>query len=353
MTMLDDALAAVDQAGPETPAGKAALLGLARQGVSAPAFLIRLEQAVAGPLAANAVDVELLLTYAQQAWIADQRNPAADRARKAAEKLTRLVPALAEGHRQLGLACLTQRDYIAAAAAFAAVKAITKSPQLDNFKALAENLLAGRTRVSFDLAGARYEFDLSTHNAAAIESSAFHSVGALTEWEELQYLGALLPRGHVRAIAEVGVLMGNHTAYFLRTFRPETLILVDADPANIPLIERTVAANASLPAPRVEVHCAYAAGRDGDHMFAGAPVPKRALAGLISGPVDFIKIDVDGGEIALLKGAEPLFEASKPAVMIETTPRTHEAVAAFFTARGYTARRVFDRGDYRNMVLTP
>jgi FkbM family methyltransferase len=209
------------------------------------------------------------------------------------------------------------------------------------------------TQVGFDLAGQRYTFDLTTHNAAAIESSAFHSVGALTEWDELTYLAGVLKRP--QRIVEVGVLLGNHTAFFLKNFAPRHVTLIDADPANMTFIRRTAACNlAPGPAPEVVMHCAFVGGAATDAVsFAGVQVAQRPLAALVPGAVDFLKIDVDGGEVALLNGAAGVIEQHRPAVMIETTPATHDAVCAWFKTRRYELQRVFDHQSHRNVVLTP
>src|SRR5207253_2295025 len=158
------------------------------------------------------------------------------------------------------------------------------------------------------------------------------------------FLGATLPADRMRRIVEVGVLMGNHSAYFLKTFKPEAITLIDGDPANIPFIEHTVFYNLPENRPDVDVQCAFVGGAPGEATFAEQKVQRRTLADLVHGGVDFLKIDVDGGEVNLLTGAASVIEAYRPAVMIETTPLTHSKVIEWFTARRYTAKKVFDHG---------
>ena len=335
-----------------TMENKAALLADWRAGKRGGAVLRRLDACVAGPLARTAEDIELLLAHAELAWIADQRDPTATRALTSARRLVELVPELPEGYRCLGLAALSRRDYREAFLAFSAGLALSPPAPLETFRALARLLMTGIPKVGFEVGGQKYAFDLTTHNAAAIESSAFHASGMLTEWEELKFLGALLEPTKPRRIAEVGVLLGNHTAFFLKTFQPAHLTLVEADPANLPFIEHAIAYNAT-PRPEVVMHNAFAGAEEGEITFAGAKVPVRPLDGLIEGPLDFLKIDVDGGEENVLKGAARLIEGARPVVMIETTPATDGAVAAWFAARGYKQRRAFDHGAYRNVVYTP
>ena len=70
-------------------------------------------------------------------------------------------------------------------------------------------------------------------------------------------------------------------------------------------------ASASLPdsRPEIDVKLVFAAAAPGESRFAGAKVPRRALQEIVQGPVGFLKIDVDGGEMSLLAGAAPLIEA--------------------------------------------
>jgi len=348
-----EALKAIDALGPATAAGRSALVSLTQTGTGGADVLTRLEQAIAAPLARNATDIGVLLAHAQTAWTADQRNPTATRTRDSARQLIELVPDLPDGYRLLGFAHLSRNEYRDAYLALSALKTLSSPLNLDNFRALARHLMTGVTQVGFDLDGERYTFDLTTHNAAAVESSAFHSVGALTEWDELQYLQSTLKKP--RRIVEVGVLLGNHTAFFLKNFAPQHITLIDADPANLNFIRRSAAYNlAAGPAPEVVIHCAFVGGRTAEAVtFAGAKVPQRGLGDLVAGAVDFLKIDVDGGELALLAGAASVIEQYRPAVMIETTPATHDAVVAWFEARNYTVRRVFDHGGYRNVVVMP
>ena len=310
-------------------------------------------RAALAALPRTAACIQLLLDATQNAWIADQRTPAGTLARDLARRMVELVPDFADGYRLLGFAHLSRGEPREAYLALSAMKAAPNAGNFDNFRALARHLMTGLTPVSFDLGGQRYTFELTTHNAAAIEAGAFHSIGLLTEWEELQFLGAHL--GQPKRIAEVGVLVGNHTAYFLKAFAPTHVTLIDADPANVPFIRANVGHNLDpLAAPEVTLHTAFVGAKAAsDVPFAGVTVPQKPLRDLVQGPVDFLKIDVDGGELGLLEGAASVIETYRPSIMIETTPATHDPVVAWFTARRYTLLRVFDRGGYRNVVLTP
>lgn len=67
--------------------------------------------------------------------------------------------------------------------------------------------------------------------------------------------------------------------------------------------------------------------------------------------VDFVKADIEGGELNLLKGAERLFDRCRPAILIENVDvhcrrfgHTPQDVVEFFTGRGYRGRYVDSRG---------
>ena len=323
------------------------LLQRLRTGAGGESFVQELSAALTGTITRTPEDAELLLGLTQQAWIADQRNPAASRARDAAQQLIELLPNLQDGYRALGLAHLSRREYREAFMAFTAAGRIGGAVNLDNFKALAQNLMLGTTQARFQFGAHSYVFDLSCHNAAAIEAGAFHSVGVLTELDELQALEHIAQGRTIASIVEVGVLMGNHTAFFLKAFKPARLTLADADPANMPFIESTVRNNA-VTVPQLNMVNAFVGRGGGETVFAGQRVPHKSLAEIVTSPIDLLKIDVDGAELALLESADSVVTLGRPLVMIETTPETHRPALEWFAARSYDALQSFDHGDYIN-----
>lgn len=77
----------------------------------------------------------------------------------------------------------------------------------------------------------------------------------------------------------------------------------------------------------------------------GTPLPPQSLQavpvvhldGLDLGPVDLIKIDVEGGELEALKGGERLIQAWKPVMIIEEKFDKARGASALLHAWGYTA----------------
>lgn len=297
-------------------------------------------------------DLELVLAHAQLAWITDQRDPEANRAIDSARKVIECAPDLLEGYRILGFAHLSRGEYLDAYITFSAALGVSQENNYENFRNLSKFLMRNVSPIAFELDGLRYKFDLTTHCAEAIESSAYHSVGHLTEMDELLHVKSLLGGTQVDSIVEVGVLLGNHTAFFLKNLSPSHLFLFDADPENIPFIERTATYNNDQKSgAEIEIHNAFVAGTTGTIKLHSQDVEKVTLDSAVGRKIDFLKVDVDGGELELLKGATRLIEESRPIVMIETIPATHEQVVSWFKDRGFVLDRVFERGGYSNVFF--
>ena len=77
------------------------------------------------------------------------------------------------------------------------------------------------------------------------------------------------------------------------------------------------------------------------------PVVLDRLDNVVTGPVDFVKCDVEGHELAVLAGASKVL-ASRPPVLVEVEQRHHDEplgeVFAAFRARGYVPWAVRPEG---------
>jgi FkbM family methyltransferase len=83
---------------------------------------------------------------------------------------------------------------------------------------------------------------------------------------------------------------------------------------------------------------------------ASEAVPCATLDSLIDEPVSFIKIDVEGHELAVLRGAERVIAENRPAMVLEANTPAHMAQLAEWCK---THEYVFTIADTRNMLCLP
>lgn len=168
--------------------------------------------------------------------------------------------------------------------------------------------------------------------------------------EHIAYRG---PRGDV--FIDVGANVGNHSVYFGK-FLADHVICVEASRELIPVLQRNLQANGVTNS--IVFHCGvgaraasgYAYRPSGFEHNAGhtqvciadentapegrhAPIPIRTLDDIVSEarpatggrPVKFVKIDVEGMELDVLRGATELLRGDHPQLAVEL------ATAAEFT----------------------
>lgn len=156
--------------------------------------------------------------------------------------------------------------------------------------------------------------------------------------------------GALRRLARPGVRcfdIGGHNAYYamvLARLTGEPVVSFEFDPAGIARMARNLALNPDV-ARRVTVQQAYLADRDDE--AAGAFTLDTlvrehgfALPGLL-------KIDVEGAEGAVLRGASRVLEA-RPSLVIETHGPDREAeVADVLLPLGYSLRVLTQRSRFK------
>jgi len=190
----------------------------------------------------------------------------------------------------------------------------------------------------------------------------------------LDDLAHILPAASVRAVIDVGVHLGNASADYLRVFPSARVIGVEADARSTPQLRSRFAAE-----PRYELVEAAAAAVDGERRtFYALPdsgtsslqtpledqarthadvveVPTVSIDALCAQrgieTVDLLKVDVEGAEIEVLRGAEGLLRSSAiravyaEARFIRETEGgvlVHE-LAAFLAPFGYRLHNLYDQ----------
>ena len=190
--------------------------------------------------------------------------------------------------------------------------------------------------------------------------------GLFFEQEELNYLAERLPRG--LRILDVGANTGNHTLFFAAAMEAQAVIPIEPHPRAAAAIRAVAARNALA---NVDLSClGVAAGAAegrlrpnpvtsaglGATSFAedsGGPVRLAPLDALIAGPVDFMKVDVEGMEMAVLAGAAGLIARHRPYLFIEVLDESVAEFAAWVDAHEYDYEKLFPDKTHCNYFLVP
>ena len=281
-------------------------------------------------------------------WVRDQRDPDKTEVFEALRRLIRTQPQERRHYHLGAMIMLNKRRFFDAAVMAAA--AHTSLDSISAVQKLALLLEHGAERFDFELDGQTYAMHLNVATTQTVEGSICHAGGRLTEIEELRAIKAAIPPGG--SVCEIGVLLGNHTAYFLRNLRPRRLLALEADPLMIPGIEKVMAWN-NVADTEVEVRNRFISDGPGTMEFGGVEVPKSSLDVEITEPVDFLKIDVDGAEVDLLHAAERVLATHRPAMMIEVNLVTEATCKDWLTARGFVQEQRISHGHYANLLFRP
>lgn len=180
------------------------------------------------------------------------------------------------------------------------------------------------------------------HMAAVIRNSrTFYELDVLMKCREIYLPGS--------AVIDVGANIGNHAVFFGVVLNAPVYAFEPYQP-NHTLLEINIAANGLQ--DQVLTAC-YAIGEaDGiaslqpgprnnlgitSVSFGSGSVPVRSLDSLaITGPVGLLKVDVEGAEAAVLRGASGLIAEWLPDIIVEAgTHRAFDTVAALLLPSGY------------------
>lgn len=195
--------------------------------------------------------------------------------------------------------------------------------------------------------------------------------GEFCDWE-IELICALVRPGEV--VIEVGANIGTHTVPIARRLGPKgRLVAFEAQPVVAQLLEANLALNdigwvevlmaaagseaGAIPMPVVD----YRQVRNvGAVSLVGAQsearIEMRSIDGLGLGPA-LIKIDVEGMELPVLRGAAATIEASRPILYVENNPLPADesvAVIEWLRERDYDlywdVRSLHDPNNFRGRV---
>ena len=170
------------------------------------------------------------------------------------------------------------------------------------------------------------------------------TTGRPYEEKLLRFLVHLVPSTS-KAVVDVGANIGNHTAYFAR--RGARVIAVEANPDALPFLQRNVepfsdrvtvwpvAAGSAPGRGRVVEH---PTGQLGQMAFESDPAGPIEMVTLdsIDERVAVLKIDVEGGEESVLRGAIQLIRRSRPVIVVESWDARHrDGIVCLLRPLGY------------------
>jgi len=166
------------------------------------------------------------------------------------------------------------------------------------------------------------------------------------EPEMLQFINGLHPRG---TIIDVGANIGNHSVYFGLFTDATKVISIEPYGVAAELLRRNIEAN-NLSRVVTQFDCALGSrngvvgirpGRDTNigttRVIKGVGIELKKLDDIARcEPVSIIKIDVEGYELEVLKGAREILQAQHPILFLEaSTPRRKGILDEYLLQFGY------------------
>ena len=189
--------------------------------------------------------------------------------------------------------------------------------------------------------------------------------GRFFEQTELEFIEHWVGRN--AAIVEVGGYIGNHVVYYARFMAPESIIVLEPNPESVRLLKRNIESNAvrcanldhlglgAAAAPGNFALVTTGVSNHGATRLEAAPegIAAMPLDQLVTGKVDFIKIDVEGMELDVLAGAARVIATWRPRIMIEVFRTQTGPFEAWLETHRYLIARRFDNVFAVNYCIEP
>lgn len=236
--------------------------------------------------------------------------------------------------------------------------------QAESIQRLASNFLADATHAEVKGRSRTYRFPFGASN---LSISLQHAMGRFYEQGVLGLLHNLLSPGAL--VLDVGANVGNHTVYFAGEAGCH-VIPFECNPNLVPRL-RAAVETAGLD-HLVDLQYLGSAISDavGTSHFnfirddysnvsshetsSTRPVPCLSLDSLPLPSCRLLKIDVDGGELPVLKGAAQLLTRHRPIVAIEVMNQNITPVLDLFSSHGYDIFREDARPEvYSDFIFAP
>ncbi|MDA7428832.1 FkbM family methyltransferase [Primorskyibacter aestuariivivens] len=184
-----------------------------------------------------------------------------------------------------------------------------------------------------------------------------HRRGQFYEMSELSRLRRIFPEGGV--FADIGANVGNHTLFAAKFLKASKVIPFEPNPRAFDLLLQNVLVNGlgdvvDLSKLGVGVSDAHSGGfamQDRERNLGGATMlegegdlevfPGHELLSDVT--PDFIKIDVEGMEMKVLSGLEPVLKRCRPILMVEVDNTAEDEFMTWVEAQGYAVLSTHQR----------
>ena len=192
------------------------------------------------------------------------------------------------------------------------------------------------------------------------------SRGLFFEATELEELRKIIPPG--AHIVDVGANTGNHTVFFAGPMRAASVMPLEPLPAAARALKSAIRRNelANVDLSHIGIGVGERPGRArltfsargglGATCLVSDPAGEISVATLdsmVSGPVDFLKIDVEGMEMSVLAGAEQLIRRARPLIYIEIANANTTAFVEWLETARYKVERIFTDKGHANYLIAP
>jgi FkbM family methyltransferase len=151
---------------------------------------------------------------------------------------------------------------------------------------------------------------------------------------ELLSINSVLALKNPKVIVDIGAHHGFSTVYFAKAFPDAKIVAVEPNPSNFVLLKANIEHNKCKNIITHNVLLSDISGKsesinmDSSNSFVSFQKDASSLAlytttldELVTEPIDFIKIDVEGFEHKILLGAKRILEKQKPIMEIEIHPK--------------------------------
>ncbi|KAB0677761.1 FkbM family methyltransferase [Aureimonas leprariae] len=190
--------------------------------------------------------------------------------------------------------------------------------------------------------------------------------GVFFEAAELEYVKARVGTG-VRVV-DVGANTGNHTVFFAGPMRAASVLPFEPLPQAAATLRLAVEANGfanvdlsmlgqGVGAEPARMHAVVSegGGLGATRLEAGGEggVPVVRLDDILTEPPGFLKIDVEGMELDVLRGASETIARARPPIFVEVAERNTGAFLDWLELASYRIERIFSDKGHANYLIAP